>query len=452
MKPEISPKNSQEKRDFSPSQASKSEEALVRGLVNRDEGAYRTLVEDWAEKLYRIVFRFLKRPEEAQEVVQEVFQKVVEKIQTFQGDSKFSTWLYRVAANMAADSLRKRGREVFSPELMKSAATPDPTETFPDREALARALESLPPDYQLVVHLRLVEGYAPMWLAAILGAAVMAAVMASDSQILALSTMFTQDVLAFSGGRRRFGDVMQVRTGRLFVVLLTLIAYLIALRIPQSIFDVATQYAFAGYSALAPLLVAALFWRRSTKWGALAVTLWTAFAVVAVAVLQALVPAPAPGPATVLWAPGGVEALSRTPGGTAVFGFMPVVPMVLVSTNEVFNGDRTDGRGYAEFDEVGPRNPYGLSKLAGETAATAALAGRATLWVVRTAWLYGPPGADFPTKVLSRSDRLGDDDPLPMVADEIGSPTYTSDLAQGILAMAAGSPVRPRRCGSKLDR
>jgi hypothetical protein len=43
------------------------------------------------------------------------------------------------------------------------------------------------------------------------------------------------------------------------------------------------------------------------------------------------VPAPAPGPATVLWTLGGVEVLSRTPGGTAVFGFMPVVPMVIGS-------------------------------------------------------------------------------------------------------------------------
>src|SRR4029079_12823579 len=74
-----------------------------------------------------------------------------------------------------------------------------------------------------------------------------------------------------------------------------------------------------------------LFWKGSTKWGALAVTLWTALTVIAVAVLQAIVPAPAPGPATVLWAPGGVELLSRTPGGTAVCGFMPVVPMVIVS-------------------------------------------------------------------------------------------------------------------------
>ena len=58
--------------------------------------------------------------------------------------------------------------------------------------------------------LRLVEGYAPLWLASLLGAAVMAAVMASDSQILALSTMFTEDVFAFYGGTARFG---QTRAG-----------------------------------------------------------------------------------------------------------------------------------------------------------------------------------------------------------------------------------------------
>ena len=43
--------------------------------------------------------------------------------------------------------------------------------------------------------------------------------------------------------------------GRLFVVLLTLVAYALALRVPQSIFDLASQFAFAGYSALSPLLV-----------------------------------------------------------------------------------------------------------------------------------------------------------------------------------------------------
>ena len=106
--------------------------------------------------------------------------------------------------------------------------------------------------------LRLVDGYAPVWLAAILGACVMAAVMASDSQILALSTMFTEDVFAFYGGKARFGEAVQVQTGRAFVVLLTLAAYVIALRAPPSIFDLAVQYAFSGYAALSPLLVAAI--------------------------------------------------------------------------------------------------------------------------------------------------------------------------------------------------
>ena len=177
----------------------------------------------------------------------------------------------------------------------------------------------------------LLQRYAPLWLAGLLGAGIMAAVMASDSQILALSTMFTEDVFAFYGGKRRFGEAVQVQTGRLFIIIITLVAYAVALRAPETIFELAIQYAFSGYAALSPLLVAALFWKGSTKWGALAVTVWTAFAVVAVAVFQAAVPAPAPGPATVVWSLGGAEVLTRTPGGTAVFGFMPVVPMVIVS-------------------------------------------------------------------------------------------------------------------------
>ena len=143
--------------------------------------------------------------------------------------------------------------------------------------------------------------------------------------------MFTEDVFAFYGGKRRFGEAVQVQTGRIFIVLITLFAYVVALQAPETIFELAIQYAFSGYAALSPLLVAALFWKGSTKWGALAVALWTAATVTAVAVLQEMVPAPAPGPATILWAPGGINVLSRTPGGTAIFNFLPVVPMVIGS-------------------------------------------------------------------------------------------------------------------------
>jgi solute:Na+ symporter, SSS family len=177
----------------------------------------------------------------------------------------------------------------------------------------------------------LLERFAPLWLAGLLGAGIMAAVMASDSQILALSTMFTEDVFAFYGGKRRFGEAVQVMTGRIFIVLITMFAYAVALRAPETIFELAIQYAFSGFAALSPLLVAALFWRGSTKWGALASTVWVAVAVASVAIFQQVVPAPAPGPPTLIWSLSGMEVLTRTPGGTAVFGFMPVVPMVIVS-------------------------------------------------------------------------------------------------------------------------
>jgi SSS family solute:Na+ symporter len=186
------------------------------------------------------------------------------------------------------------------------------------------------------VILRLVEGYAPLWLAALLGAAVMAAVMASDSQILALSTMFTEDVFAYYGGQARFGPHVQVQTGRIFVILLTVVAYSIAMTAPQSIFDIASQYAFAGYAALSPLLVAALFWKKSTKWGALAVALWTAATVAGVATLQSVVPAPPPGTAVTVWGPGGVDVITRITSGTTVLGFLPVVPMTIVSAFLMF--------------------------------------------------------------------------------------------------------------------
>jgi solute:Na+ symporter, SSS family len=177
----------------------------------------------------------------------------------------------------------------------------------------------------------LLERFAPLWLAGLLGAGIMAAVMASDSQILAISTMFSEDVFAHYGGKERFGEAAQVQTARAFVVIVTVVAYAIAMVSAEPIFAVAVQYGFSGFAALAPLLLAALFWRRSTKWGACAATVWVAASVAATALFQNLVPAPPPGPPTVVWRLAGFDAVARTPGGTAVFGLLPVVPMVLGS-------------------------------------------------------------------------------------------------------------------------
>ncbi len=114
--------------------------------------------------------------------------------------------------------------------------------------------------------------------------------------------------------------------------------------------------------------------------------------------------------------------------------------LVLISTNEVFDGEREDGIGYAETDAPRPRNAYGVSKLAGEQAARAELDEDDGLWIVRTAWLYGPPGDGFPEKIVRAADRAPADEPLPVVADETGSPTLAADLAAGVLALVEATP------------
>ena len=227
-----------------------------------------------------------------------------------------------VMANRAVEVPEVQGKLEARATLATQAATLAPGERA---ELRAKAAG----DDVLV---RLLNHYAPAWLAGLLAAGIMAAVMATDSQILALSTMFTEDVFAHYEGKARFGEAAQVMTGRAFVIGLTVVAYLIALRMPESIFAIAVQYAFTGYAGLAPLLVAALFWRGSTKWGALAATLFVALGVLGIAAVNAYVPAPPPGQPVPVWSLAGQDVIVRTAGGLSVLGFMPVVPMVVVSS------------------------------------------------------------------------------------------------------------------------
>ena len=118
-------------------------------------------------------------------------------------------------------------------------------------------------------------------------------------------------------------------------------------------------------------------------------------------------------------AAGNVAAAARTVGALAV----------QISTNEVFDGTAT--RPYREDDEPNPINPYGGSKLAGEFAASAA---NPRHLIVRTAWIFGPGGSNFPTKILRAAKaRMEAGEPLSVVSDEVGNPTWAPDLAAAIL-------------------
>jgi dTDP-4-dehydrorhamnose reductase len=116
------------------------------------------------------------------------------------------------------------------------------------------------------------------------------------------------------------------------------------------------------------------------------------------------------------------------------------VELIVVSTNEVFDGTRTDGQGYAPGDEPMPANPYGISKLAGERAAIEAFgdAAATSLGIARTSWLFGPPGRDFPLKILDAAGRAtAAGEALRVVADEWGSPTSAADMAEAIVELLA---------------
>ena len=102
--------------------------------------------------------------------------------------------------------------------------------------------------------------------------------------------------------------------------------------------------------------------------------------------------------------------------------------LLYVSTNEVFDGSRRDP--YREWDLANPVSVYARSKWAGEQIARD-LSTRC--YVARVAWLFGPGGANFVTKILAAAERNG---ALRVAADEFGNPTYAPDAAQVISRLA----------------
>jgi dTDP-4-dehydrorhamnose reductase len=118
----------------------------------------------------------------------------------------------------------------------------------------------------------------------------------------------------------------------------------------------------------------------------------------------------------------GPAILART---CAEFG----VPMIHVSTDYVFAGDADHP--YEPDDPTDPRSVYGHTKLAGEQAV---LSETDRSWVVRTAWVYGAAGGNF-VHTMVRLE--GERDTLSVVDDQRGSPTWSADLAAGLLDLAA---------------
>jgi dTDP-4-dehydrorhamnose reductase len=123
-----------------------------------------------------------------------------------------------------------------------------------------------------------------------------------------------------------------------------------------------------------------------------------------------------------------LEVNGVAPGQLARASAAQGAQLVHVSTDYVFDG--TAQRPYVESDPTGPRSAYGRTKLAGEQAVLAAGGGHA---VVRTAWLFGAAGRNFVATMLALAATR---DTVTVVADQIGSPTYTGHLAAALIDLA----------------
>ncbi|MBP7274810.1 MAG: dTDP-4-dehydrorhamnose reductase [Kiritimatiellae bacterium] len=111
--------------------------------------------------------------------------------------------------------------------------------------------------------------------------------------------------------------------------------------------------------------------------------------------------------------------------------------LIHISTDYVFDGLRQPPKPYVESDATGPLSWYGQTKLEGEEAVRRA---EGAWTILRTAWLYGAHGRNFPRAILSRAARHPDR-PLRVVQDQYGSPTWSRRLALQIQTVAEAGPA-----------
>ena len=84
-----------------------TEQALIASLQEKSQSAFKHLVDLYQNRVYNACLSLLQNPEEAEEVSQDVFIEVFKSISTFRGDSKLSTWLYRIATSKSLERIRK---------------------------------------------------------------------------------------------------------------------------------------------------------------------------------------------------------------------------------------------------------------------------------------------------------------------------------------------------------
>jgi RNA polymerase sigma-70 factor (ECF subfamily) len=154
---------------------------LVQETLAGNQASFQLLVERYQGRLFALVRHYTRNPVEIEDVVQETFLKAFSRLDTFQHQSSFYTWIYRIATNTILDFMKRRGRSpvqsVEDPEMLTSVSRPSPRVSSPDsqmqREEIAEIthsiLEGMPEIFRTVLVMREFEDMAYQDIADVLG-------------------------------------------------------------------------------------------------------------------------------------------------------------------------------------------------------------------------------------------------------------------------------------------
>ena len=165
--------------------AAREDGVLVDEALGGNQLSFQLLIERYQERIFALARHYTKSAVEVEDIVQDTFLKAYRRLETFQRQSSFSTWLYRIAVNTALDFLKRMGRSpvqaVEDPELsaspVRAQAGSGVAIAAPDarlrREEIARitaeVLEELPEIFRTVLVLREFEDMPYQQMAEVLG-------------------------------------------------------------------------------------------------------------------------------------------------------------------------------------------------------------------------------------------------------------------------------------------
>lgn len=138
---------------------------LIDSALSGDQSAYKGLMERHRQAIFHITLKIVRDSEVAADLVQETFMKAFSSLATYRSEFKFSTWLYRIAANTAIDFLRKQRMKMLSLDSPPQSADGPIEIEVPDnsynpendlinreqRSSINEAIESLPEKYRVVI-------------------------------------------------------------------------------------------------------------------------------------------------------------------------------------------------------------------------------------------------------------------------------------------------------------